>query len=311
MTPERRDGRWTPRASDVEPDRNRSVLLKGGDMSLAHLAWLAANAYRFRGNVKDFKILLAYADRASIEDGIAFPGARDLHKTTGLSTGDCQRSRDSLIESGWLVDRGEHRNSRRFFVNFDGVDLHRRARSKRSESTAESTAESDATSTAESTAESTASPLDLAGETVSNLNLNTESEPEPSSALEWLVARAIEYDLEQKPPKNPAGDGLRRQMATFYKQTIAHALAMRSSWQAEPIEPHTDLARDLIVWAFHKREGSRPPDRSAALLVRPLPDCSICSNRRLVPDPDPNDPPEYEPRLGPCPCVKKHKENQP
>ena len=280
-------------------------------MSHEHVSWLIENLHRFRGNVKDLKTLFAYADRASIEDGIAFPGARDLHKTTGLSNGDCQRSRGNLIESGWLVDRGEHRNSRRFFVNFDGVDLHCRARSKRSESTAESTAESDATSTAESTAESTASPLDLAGETVSNLNLNTESEPEPSSALEWLVARAIEYDLEQKPPKNPAGDGLRRQMATFYKQTIAHALAMRSSWQAEPIEPHTDLARDLIVWAFHKREGSRPPDRSAALLVRPLPDCSICSNRRKVEMIDPQDPPGSPPRLENCSCLKKHKENQP
>ena len=279
-------------------------------MSHEHVSWLIENLHRFRGNVKDFKILLAYADRASIEDGIAFPGARDLHKTTGLSTGDCQRSRDNLIESGWLVDRGKHRNSRRFFLNFDGVDLHRRARSKRSESTAESTAESDATSTAESTAESTASPLDLAGETVSNLNLNTESEPEPSSALEWLVARAIEYDLEHKPPKEPAGDGLRRQMATFYKQTIAHALAMRSSWQAEPIEPHTDLARDLIVWAFHKRQGSRPPDRSAALLRPPIKYCGKCHQGRIDTI-DPNDPPNSAPRSMLCPCVEQYKETYP
>lgn len=141
-----------------------------------------------------------------------------------------------------------------------------------------------------------------------NQNLNTESESEPSSTLDWLVAQAIEYDLEQKPTSKPAGDGLRRQMATFYRDRISHALTMRASWQADPIEPHTEAAHDLIIWAFHKRDGSTPPDRSAALLVRPLPDCEICSNRRQIDYIDPHDPPGSTPRLGACSCVKKHKE---
>lgn len=220
------------------------------------------------------RVLLQYLNHANTETHLAFPGVKTLARLTGLDTKNVRAARTDLVRAGWLTPAGS--------VNYAGVQSQKLpGAAKRGSKNPVSQflvtmpgmadelplqggvpgvviggVSGGVTNTPQTKTETEIPPATFANSSGQRPSTRG-ARKEAKGAAATLAAELVEQDLADRPPKQPAGEGLKRSKAKAFLPLCEEALAFPGA-AAHP----GAVRRVVMAWS----QGNKPDRHDMAAL---------------------------------------------
>lgn len=244
---------------------------------------------------EELAVLWVLADYYNDDEGRTFVGAPRLGEQSGLARWSVERSIESLIARGVLVDLGKRRMSNGHQVRTFGLSIPDDMTRRRDMGhDASNDAPDDASHDASHDAKHGPQPAAIRAE-------RKRTEKEPGC---WELERCVRLDLERDPSKpiRSSREGLERKVAGDYAPIIQTQRQRRIGLGLPRIEADDELAQAWIEYLIHcrKPEATRL-GRDDLDRLFPKPPCPYGCDRNGFLEPDPDDP---EQRMRACPTCR-------
>jgi len=220
------------------------------------------------------RVLLQYLNHANTETHLAFPGVKTLALLTGLDPKNVRAARADLVRAGWLTPAGS--------VNYAGVQSQKLPGAAKRGSKSPVRAflvtlpgmadelplqggvvrgvtggvTGGVTNTPQTTTETEIPPTPSANSSGQRPQARGAGKEAKGTAAA-LAAELVEQDLADRPPKQPAGEGLKRSKAREFLPLCEEALAFPGA------AAHPGAVRRVVLAWSH---GQRPDRHDMAAL---------------------------------------------